>query len=59
MAFLVIQNGGVKLLPVNASTSAVGKVIDTVPEVVDKITGFVEKQQEKKAQKATAADFAD
>lgn len=63
VAFLVVQNGGVKLLPVTSSTSAIGKVMDTVPEVVDKITGFVEKQQEKKAQAASAAvaatDFAD
>jgi len=29
----------------------VDRIIDTVPEVVDKVTAFVEKQQEKKAAK--------
>ena len=62
VAFLVIQNGAVKLLPVNATPSGLIKVVDTVPEVVDKVTDFIDKQQEKKAQKAaaaTAVDFAD
>lgn len=60
VAFLVVQNGGVKLLPVTpAPSGAIGKVVDTVPEVVDKVTGFIERQQEKKAQKVTSADFAD
>lgn len=60
VAFLVIQNGGVKLLPVTpAPSGAIGKVVDTVPEVVDKVTGFIERQQEKKAQKVTSADFVD
>ena len=59
VAFLIIQNGGVKLLPVSPSVSTIGKVVDTVPEVVDKVTDFIEKQQEKKAQKnAAAADEA-
>ena len=63
VAFLVVQNGGVKLLPVNANPSGLIKVVDTVPEVVDKVTDFIDKQQEKKAKKAAAAaaatDFAD
>ena len=63
VAFLVIQNGGVKLLPVNTTPSGLVKVVDTVPEVVDKVTDFIVKQQEKKAKKAAAAasvaDFAD
>ena len=63
VAFLIVSNGGVKLLPVTPSTSAIGKMVDTVPEVVDKVTDFIDKQQEKKAKKATAAasavDFAD
>ena len=63
VAFLIIQNGGVKLMPVNANPSGLIKVVDTVPEVVDKVTDFIDKQQEKKAKKAAAAaaaaDFAD
>lgn len=63
VAFLIIQNGSVKLMPVNANPSGLVKVVDTVPEVVDKVTDFIDKQQEKKAKKAAAAaaavDFAD
>ena len=58
VAFLIVQNGGVKLLPVNANPSGLIKVVDTVPEVVDKVTDFIDKQQEKKAGNASA-DLAD
>jgi len=63
VAFLVVSNGSVKLLPVTPAVSTIGKVVDTVPEVVDKVTDFIEKQQEKKAQKtasaSVSADFVD
>jgi len=49
VAFLVIRDGSVKLLPVAPPpATTIDRVIDTVPEVVDKVTGFIEKQQEKK-----------
>ena len=50
LAFLVVKGDSVRLLsmaPPPATT--VDRVIDMVPEVVDKVTGFIEKQQEKKA----------
>ena len=61
VAFLVIrEDGSVKLLPVAPPpATTVDRVIETVPEVVDKVTGFIEKQQEKKAQKAAEGDFAE
>ena len=61
VAFLVVkEDGSVKLLPVAPPpATAAGRLIDTVPEVVDKITGFIEEQQEKKAQKAAEGDFAE
>lgn len=60
VAFLVIREGGVKLLPVAPPpATTVDRVIDTVPEVVDKVTGFIEKQQEKKAQAAAEGDFVE
>lgn len=34
-------------------------MIETVPEVVDKVTGFIEKQQEKKVKKEAEGDFAE
>jgi sporulation protein YtfJ len=49
IAFLVVRGGTVKLLPVAPPPDgAIDRVVDMVPELVDKITGFVEKQQEKK-----------
>ena len=65
VAFLVVrEDGSVKLLPVAPPpATTVDRVIETVPEVVDKVTGFIEKQQEKKqekqAQEASAADFVE
>jgi len=58
VAFLVVRDGSVKLLPVTPPpATTVDRVIETVPEVVDKVTGFIEKQQEKKAQAGTTSDF--
>ena len=60
VAFLVIRDGGVKLLPVAPPpATTVDRVIDTVPEVVDKVTDFISKQQEKKAQQTSEGEFAD
>ncbi len=61
VAFLVIrEDGSVKLLPVAPPpATTVDRVIETVPEVVDKVTGFIESQQEKKAKKETEGDFAE
>ena len=60
VAFLVVRGESVKLLPVAPPpATTVDRVIETVPEVVDKVTGFIEKQQEKKAQAAAQGEFAD
>ena len=60
VAFLVVRDGAVKLLPVAPPpATTVDRVIETVPEVVDKVTGFIESQQAKKAQKAAEGDFAE
>lgn len=65
VAFLVVrEDGSVKLLPVAPPpATTVDRVIETVPEVVDKVTGFIEKQQEKKLEKqekaASEEDFAE
>ena len=50
VAFLVVKGESVRLLSVAPPPgTTVDRVIDMVPEVVDKVTGFIEKQQEKKA----------
>ena len=60
VAFLIVRDGSVKLLPVAPPpATTVDRVIETVPEVVDKVTVFIENQQAKKAQKAMESDFAE
>lgn len=51
VAFLVSSNGYVKLMPVAASTTTVDRVIDSVPGVVDKISGFMKDWKNKKDSK--------
>ena len=49
IAFLVVRGDNVRLLYVAPPIDgAVDRVVDMVPELVDKVTGFIEKQQEKK-----------
>ncbi|MBC8535519.1 GerW family sporulation protein [Feifania hominis] len=45
IAFLVINNGCVKLLQINSNTSAVDSIISLVPEMVDKVSGMVKKEK--------------
>lgn len=49
VAFLVIRDGNVKMLPVGgAPATTMDRVIELVPEVVDKVTDFLQTQKEKK-----------
>lgn len=51
VAFLIVKGDNVRLLPAAPGPGTpVDRVIDVLPDVVDKVTGFIEKQQEKKAQ---------
>ena len=57
VAFLIVRGDNVKLLPVAPPpATTVDRVIETVPEVVDKVTAFIEKQQEKKAKPVEVLD---
>ena len=49
VAFLIVKGDSVKLLPVaQPAGSTVDRVVEMVPEVIDKVTGFIEKQQQEK-----------
>lgn len=48
IAFLIVRGENVRLLPIMPPCGPIDRAIDVVPEMVDKITTFVEKQQEKK-----------
>lgn len=57
VAFLIIRGGDVKLLPVAPyPPTSLDRIVETLPEVVDKITKFIDDQQ---AKKAKTADFVD
>lgn len=48
VAFLLVKGDTVKLLPVAPpAATTVDRVVELVPEVFDKVTGFIEKQQDK------------
>ena len=50
VAFLIVKGANVRLLPASpAPGTSIVRVIEMVPDVVDKVTGFIEKQQEKKS----------
>lgn len=59
MAFLVINNGNVRLIPMEGGSSPVDKLIDLVPEVVDKVNGFCGKTRKKSTEKAEENECAD
>ena len=41
VAFLVIQNGSVKVLQIQSCSSAADRVVGMVPDVIDRVSGFV------------------
>lgn len=51
IAFLVVGNGNIKLLPVTPETSPVNKIIDMVPEAIEKVNSVVSDFSKKKGKK--------
>ena len=41
IAFLVVNGGNVKLLQIDENPNTLDKIVNTVPDVIDKITGIV------------------
>ncbi len=51
VGFLIVKGDSVRLLPVDPpAATTVDRVIEMVPEVVDKVTDFLEKKKEDKEQ---------
>ena len=49
VAFLIVKGDSVRVLPVDPSGSnTLDRLVDTVPEVVDKVTAFLEKNKKDK-----------
>ena len=47
IGFLVVNGETVKLLPVNSANTTVDKLIDSVPDMFDKVSGFINKKKNK------------
>ncbi|WP_040197609.1 GerW family sporulation protein [Candidatus Soleaferrea massiliensis] len=60
IAFIAITNGNVKLLQIDASGgSTADRLVDAVPELIDKVSGIIKTEKAKKsAEKADAQDKA-
>ncbi len=59
IAFLVVSNGNIKILPVTPETSPVNKIIDMVPDLVDKVNCAVSGVAEKICKKDKPEDDTD
>lgn len=49
VAFLVIQNGSVKVLQIQSFSSTADRVVGMVPDVIDRVSGFVSGMGKKEA----------
>lgn len=56
VAFLVISNGDVRMLQVSTAVNTADRVVDMVPQVVDKVQELIANHKDKK--KAQAPDFS-
>lgn len=54
VAFLVVGGGNVRLLPITETSSPVDKIIDLMPEMIDKVNDAVSSMKSKKDSKEPA-----
>jgi len=56
IAFLVVMPNDVKLLQLSVNASTPNAIVNMVPDIMDKVTGFIAGRQEKKAKAADEAE---
>ena len=57
VAFLIVKDGFTRVMPVAAPPlNTVDRIVEMAPDVIDKVTGFIEKQQEKKKMEASGGE---
>ena len=54
IAFLVVHEGNVRLLQLSTSSNTADKIVNSVPEIIDKVSDALAKNKEKKAAAAAA-----
>lgn len=57
-AFLVINGGSVRVIPMDGDTGAVSKIVDMMPVMIDKVNGFISSRREKKAAQKSREEAA-
>ena len=51
VAFLVVKEGGVRVLPVaEPASNSLDRIVDMLPDLIDKLQKFVEEKKQKKTQ---------
>lgn len=51
VAFLIIKEGSVRMLPIAApANTTVDRLVEMIPDTLDKVTSFVDSRMEKKAE---------
>ena len=60
VAFLVVRGDSVRLISVDPPVAnTVDRIVDAVHEVMDRVTAFIQQQQERKDKKAEQSDFVE
>ena len=59
VAFIVIQNGKVRMMQINNYTSSADRAIAIIPELVDKLTELINDKKEVKEEKNEAQEKAE
>ena len=60
VAFLVVRGDSVRLISVDPPVAnTVDRIVAAVPEVMDRVTAFIQQQQERKDKKAEQSDFVE
>lgn len=54
LAFLVVSNGNVQLLQMQTANNTADRIVNMVPGVLDKVSGFINEQQDKRAANSAA-----
>ncbi len=59
-AFLIVKGDSVRILPVGPGPETTGeRIVDMVPQVIDKVTALIDRKDKKKQDQLTPEDLAD
>ena len=54
--FLIISGGNVRYLPMSSSSSPVDKIVDLIPEMIDKVNSVLKDHKKKKEEKESQGE---